>query len=882
MLASSEPRRWRRIVALSALCVTVVIAATAVAVTNTVSTGTPPVFTGQTPADGATVTTATPSIAVRADDSVTLFTTSTHVRGAVDGIARPGVSAAWLLLGYDDEFYPIYDTTVLDISMSSQPLSDGLHTAEVRVRNNAGVETSHSWQFAVAVPPTVILSPANGTKVTTATPVLKAKVADNGPVPAAILKLDGVVVPSTFDTATSTYSHQVTTPLGTGTTHVFEAVVTDGAGLTATAASSFGVKFTSDTNFSAEAPAQGTTVTSANPTVTVTAANPSALRPPTRMTMRIDGASVPATYAWVGDTTVTASYKPASLTDGPHTAELEITDAENLTATRSWQFSVAAAPVIGSITPTDGATVETLTPTIVIPYTKNEAAEPVVALMVNGVARAVTATGTPIRWSAPEVFSQDTTVSVAVTLTDAGGNASFKSWAFSVQQYPSMSVPTNCLTCHSASTHMVANCSQCHQTVSGYDPHGPNPQAPYGVCLAQCHDLTDPNTHGPRVITNSAECTACHRNATYTWPQVPNHPTDLDKQHASSKTPFDACRQCHTARLMREHLRHTPEGGGTNDCYTCHSPAARQQVKDAITAKNTSCDACHAGHPHPQAAITGVVAGDGHLCTECHSTDIMAEHGKSTSSTNADPCAACHSPGGPREQIGGAWDRSCDTPACHGPSSAQPIHVNYCMGCHEKGNPDFAVAETDFSAPGADRTKCASCHGTGITTYGRYKIGRRWRTATHLGHDATAECKTCHFWDPRRTEFYTHSVTTSYGAFATTASVNPTPARAHSVHVTGSWAKDIEFAPAIYCANCHQPAACSSCHPTASMPTEHSAHGNTAASTFTVAPGASSFTAPRAAATETRSCTAAACHGASAGQVPACSSCHPERAATHW
>lgn len=881
MSVSFKPRRWRRIVAISALCATAIVAATAVAVTNTVSTGTPPVFSARVPEDGTTITTATPTIRVRADDTVNLFTTAGNTRATIDGVPRP-FTAAWLLLGYDDEFYPIYDTTVLDVGVSSPLLADGLHTAEVRVRNYSGVETSHSWQFTVAVPPSVTLSPAGGTKVTTATPVLKATVSDNGPAPSAILKLDGVVVPSTFDTATSTYSHQVATPLGIGTTHVFEAVVIDGAGLTTTATSSFGVKFTSDTVFSAEAPAPGAIVSSANPTITVTAANPFALRPPTRVTMRVDGASVPATYTWVGDATLTAAYKPASLSDGSHTAELEVTDAENLTATRSWQFSVAAAPVIGSFTPTDGATVETLTPTITIPYAKNEAGEPSVSLAVNGVAQSVTATGSPIRWTAPEAFGQDTTVSVSVTLSDAGGNASSASWAFSVQQYPSMTVPTNCLTCHTAATHTVANCTKCHQTVSGYDPHGPNPQAPYGVCLAQCHDLTDPNTHGPRVITNSAECSACHRNATYSWPQVPNHPADLDKQHAGSKTPFDACRQCHTSRLMREHLRHTPAGGGSYDCYTCHSPTARQQVKDAIDAKNTSCDACHAGHPHPQAAITGVVAGDGHLCTECHSTDLMAEHGKATSSSSADTCNACHAPGGPREQISGAWDRTCDTPACHGVQSDQPIHVNYCMGCHEKGNPDFAVNETDFSAPGADRAKCASCHGTGITALGRYKIGRKWYGVRHLGHNATEECKTCHFWDSRRTEFYAHSVITTYGAFATSESVDPTPARAHSVHVTGSWARDIEFAPTVYCGNCHQSAACSSCHPMASMPAEHSAHGNTAASTFAVAPGALSYTAPKAAATEIRSCTAVACHGANAAQTPECSSCHTDRAVKHW
>jgi len=302
-----------------------------------------------------------------------------------------------------------------------------------------------------------------------------------------------------------------------------------------------------------------------------------------------------------------------------------------------------------------------------------------------------------------------------------------------------------------------------------------------------------------------------------------------------------------------------------------------------------TCLDCHAeksaDHGFSEAVHTATLgtreAGDGHLCAECHSESLAAEHGKATSSSAAKGCTACHGDGGPADQLIGTWDGTCDTPACHGAASDQPIHANYCIGCHEKGNPDFAVHETSFAAT-VDRNGCRSCHGTGITDIGRYKVGRKWFGVRHLSHNATEECKGCHYWDPRRTEFYTHSVTTSFGAFATAGSTDPTPARAHSVHASGSWPQSIEFAPTIYCANCHQPAACASCHPVASLPVEHASHGNTASSTVSVAPGALSYTAPKTAATETRSCTAAACHGADASQVPTCASCHPERAATHW
>lgn len=433
---------------------------------------------------------------------------------------------------------------------------------------------------------------------------------------------------------------------------------------------------------------------------------------------------------------------------------------------------------------------------------------------------------------------------------------------------------TDCVACHATTDHVAIHVSAtssgcfggsgCHPASKNLaDVHdlyaGPGSEhEQYATSCALCHENPAVDT-----TTSGTRCTpACHDGSTH---------DGRNAKHATTAASASCTAKCHSADILTVHGAYAD----LERCGTCH------QRKD-IWSMNGDCANCHEGHTHPAAAIVGRQAGDGHLCTECHSTDILVEHGKSTSSTNADPCAACHAPGGPREQMGGAWDGSCDTPACHGPVSDQPIHANYCIGCHEKGNPDFAVAETDFSAPGADRTKCAACHGPGITDLGRYKVGRKWFGVRHLSHNATEECASCHFWSSRRGEFYTHSVVTSYGAFATAESTRATPARAHAVHVVGSWPKDNDFAPTIYCSNCHQPAACASCHPTANMPLEHAGHGGTAKVTVSVAPGATNYAGAKVVAAETRSCTAAACHGAGAAQTPTCSSCHADRAAKHW
>ena len=627
--------------------------------------------------------------------------------------------------------------------------------------------------------------------------------------------------------------------------------------------------------FSARNPAANTTATSP-PMVRVTVESTNAISG-YNADLFVDGTIVNHTYSALSTKKFNLyTLSAIAMTDGLHTVRATVLDALRIPSEDSWSFKVAIKPTLNSPEPSSGATVHVARPPIRVIIADNTPGPLRMVLRLDGVQKfdGMVPQGT-FRWDPTADFANGSTHTVRADVYDAAGNTQTLTWSFTATAAAPMSTGNDCTSCHQAATHPFNNCTGCHQSDPLYDPHGPNRYAPAGPCY-DCHGSSYTHTISP-------DCAYCHSSTQ--WVQIPRHtPSEEASKHVSAAS---GCDMCHDTSLLAEHGKYPSKSVFKYQCELCHT-SARPEVIAAITANDTSCGACHAnaGHPHPEAAITGVLAGDGRLCTECHSSDIIVEHAKTTSAGNADPCATCHAAsggGGARSAIGGAWDRTCDTPACHGASSAQPVHSTYCQGCHQNENTDFSVKQTDFSGASVAKAKCKSCHGTGITDLGRYKLGRRWYGYRHLSHDATAECKSCHFWEPVRTEFYTQAVTGPYGAFASVDSTSPTAARAHSAHTSGSWPKSIEFAPQIYCGNCHEAVGCASCHGEAGVPAAHASHGTQPTSTVSVARGAASYTSPKAALVpETRSCTAAACHGSDAATVPTCASCHTDRTATHW
>jgi hypothetical protein len=87
-------------------------------------------------------------------------------------------------------------------------------------------------------------------------------------------------------------------------------------------------------------------------------------------------------------------------------------------------------------------------------------------------------------------------------------------------------------------------------------------------------------------------------------------------------------------------------GSGAGDtCAVCHSSTVRQQVKDAITANNANCSACHVIHADINTAHTAnALATVPWACSKCHSNILSIEHssGAVMSHNSAMNCDTCH------------------------------------------------------------------------------------------------------------------------------------------------------------------------------------------------------------------------------------------------
>ncbi len=92
----------------------------------------PPTISKLTPADGGRVDKSRPKISFRMDDDLSGIEDDTYVEITVDGV--------WAIPEYDIG-------TKWMVTYSSQKLKPGKHTLEIKVRDRAGNETSHSSTF---------------------------------------------------------------------------------------------------------------------------------------------------------------------------------------------------------------------------------------------------------------------------------------------------------------------------------------------------------------------------------------------------------------------------------------------------------------------------------------------------------------------------------------------------------------------------------------------------------------------------------------------------------------------------------------------------------------------------------------------------------------
>jgi len=178
-------------------------------------------------------------------------------------------------------------------------------------------------------------------------------------------------------------------------------------------------------------PAEGSTATTARPTITVSYSDNVAINTGTAK-LTVDGADV-TTMATV--TATSTSYTPtADLSQGSHTLYFEVRDTAGNAANRTWTFTIVidtTAPTISGLTPTDGSVSTTTSVSIGASYSDNVAINvSSVVLMVDGApVTPTTVTATVVSYSATLAEGTHT---ASLTVKDTSGNAATSSWTFAV------------------------------------------------------------------------------------------------------------------------------------------------------------------------------------------------------------------------------------------------------------------------------------------------------------------------------------------------------------------------------------------------------------------------------------------------------------------
>lgn len=139
-----------------------------------------------------------------------------------------------------------------------------------------------------------------------------------------------------------------------------------------------------------------------------------------------------------------------------------------------------------------------------------------------------------------------------------------------------------------------------------------------------------------------------------------------------SVTLTDTCGECHQDNIQSEHLA---AGKG---CGVCHGASASQQVKDAVSAGQTDCSACH-DSPH---------ALDAAFCYGCHTDARGAYPGQTVAQLNAHTTATS-----------GTWNTGTSLPGV-------PYSIPSCAACHQ--------GHRQTRLPTQANQLCYGCHTLGF------------------------------------------------------------------------------------------------------------------------------------------------------------------------
>jgi MYXO-CTERM domain-containing protein len=223
-------------------------------------------------------------------------------------------------------------------------LAEGEHTLAVRARDAGGnvdpTPATRTWTVDLTPPPApVVVTPANGAVLNTATPVISGTAAPGSTVTVII---DGTAVGTA--TADASGNWTFTSPTLTEAQHTVSATATDPAGNTSPASNTntFRVDLTPPAAPVVSTPTEGAVVDTATPVISGMA------EPGSTVTLVIDGTPVGTTTA---DASGNWTFTPPPLVDGPHTVTATATDVAGNTgpASAPRTFTVDTEPPDTSI-----------------------------------------------------------------------------------------------------------------------------------------------------------------------------------------------------------------------------------------------------------------------------------------------------------------------------------------------------------------------------------------------------------------------------------------------------------------------------------------------------------------------------------------------------
>jgi hypothetical protein len=380
----------------------------------------PPIITNLQPPDSSTTNDNTTSISADYSDLSGIEVSSVLLE--VDGIM---VTPSAVVTASGVSFLP------------GTPLSGGIHTVYLEVKDNAGNLATVTWSFTVEATPPIItnLQPPDSSVTNDNILTISADYSDPSGinVSTVVLKVDGIDVTPFAMVTVSNVSYIPAAALSDGI-HTVYLEVKDIYGNLASAIWNFTVDTLPPiiTNLQ---PSDASTTNDSTPLIAADYNDQSGIDVGSVL-LKVDGIDV------TSSATVTASgitYTPTALTDSVHIVYLEVMDNVGNLAATTWSFTVdSTPPIITDLQPPDGSLTNENFPMINANYSDSSGIDvSSVSMEVDGVdiTLFVTVTGNGVSYI-PGISLSDGIHTVNLKVRDIYGNLATAAWSFMVDTSP--------------------------------------------------------------------------------------------------------------------------------------------------------------------------------------------------------------------------------------------------------------------------------------------------------------------------------------------------------------------------------------------------------------------------------------------------------------